>query len=218
MLRSAPPAAVEEKAKGGDYRLFLLPDNSDTSLKTVQSIVNGGNAILLYPDAKDKSRAASRKYKACFILNGILRVHPISKILEEVPMGNRAIHVATKMPCDITAQLNAANLIKVALARAGIRLATLFRIPPSVICTNVLPGMQHSSLAAFAESSFYSHKLAQSELDQRKLFTHILRFVGNAISRAMPYGRGGLTFTYGLLTIFWSVTRQCQQIRKNKIH
>ena len=117
-------SVAEAKTKGGDYRLYLLPDNSSASLATVQRKVNGGNAVLLYPNPSDKGRSESQTFKACFIQNGDLRVYPDSKKLEEVFMGEqKAIHVTGAVPCDITAtQPNGANLIKAALARAGFNL------------------------------------------------------------------------------------------------
>lgn len=81
------------------------------------------------------------------------------------------LRTATALPCESTTQLH--------VERTGINLESLlFKLPDSLIRANVLPGVEKSSsLAAFARSSFYTHKLAQPELDQRgieKLFAHIV--------------------------------------------
>jgi hypothetical protein len=85
------------------------------------------------------------------------------------------------LPCDITTLPIASNLIKAALARAGIHLPPVLQIP-AFQYPDLLKIHDLSSLAAFSRSSFYAHKLALPELDERsnqqdleKLFNHILK-------------------------------------------
>jgi hypothetical protein len=60
------------------------------------------------------------------------------------------------------------NLIKIALARAGIQLeSSLFRMTTSLMRENVLLGLNNSSLTSFARSSFYACQLTQRQLEQR---------------------------------------------------
>lgn len=167
------------------HSLYLLPNNNLESLTAAQMMINGGNAVLLYPDPMNtsSSSAGSRKYKACFIRNGnVLRNnvqrHPSSgDLIIEVAMGDRKINVRKSPPCDITLSIpNAANLCKMALAKAGIVIAPVLQTPQDVFQALQAPKMDDKSLAAFATSSFYARKLAQPILDHRavkKLFEHI---------------------------------------------
>ena len=158
-LAKTSSVPTEEKKPSKDYHLYLLPDNSEDSLKKAQEIVKDGSAVLLYPDPlDDKSSPKQSKYKACFIRNGILRTHLVSLKLEEISMGNCEIDVPKTLPCDITqSQLNGANLIKAALAKANILLEPeLYQIPKTLIQKEILPATDTSSLITFAKTSVYS--------------------------------------------------------------
>ena len=43
-----------------DYRLYVLSNNDPKSLEAAQKLVQGGNAVLLYPDPTDKSNQNSQ--------------------------------------------------------------------------------------------------------------------------------------------------------------
>jgi hypothetical protein len=187
-------AKAEEEKKQENYRLYLLPDNSPKSLAIAMTMINDGNAVLLFPDPK-KPRTypfGPRGYKACFIQKGKLfkksfeseekvASSNIDKIVE-VTIGKHKISTKMKPPCDITFSIpQATNFSNAALAKAGIQIAPILQMPHAVFHTHLAPCLETVSLNHLIRGSLYAQKLTQSELDQRalkKLFLYILD--GNA--------------------------------------
>lgn len=185
LLSIALSSFTEEKTQGNGYRLYLLSHYNEDLLIEAQRKIKHGNAVVLYPDPLDKSISKPRKYKACFIQGGSLLKHSNLSLdkpfLYEVSIGYGVIKAETTLFDDITAQPDSANLINIALARAGIQLeSSLFRMNTSLMREKVLPGLNNQSLTSFARSSFYARQLTQRELEQRiqpqvkKLFRYII--------------------------------------------
>ncbi len=166
--------SAETESKGA-YALYLLHNNSPALLEKVKQ--RDGNAVLLYPgstntSSSSSSSSGSREYKACFIQNGVVQYLPPSATqsqqLREISMGKRTISTS-EIP-----HPNADNLTNVALARAGIVVAPILRVPEEAL---LLP-MDNRSLVCYATSSFFAHTSMTKHVNLNQiavetLFMHI---------------------------------------------
>ncbi len=168
IVRLSAEAKTESK---GAYALYLLDNKNSIFSEEVKQL--DGNAVLLYPGSINTSSSSSgsrEEYKACFIQNGKVQYLPSpgteSRQLREISIGKRIISTS-EIP-----HPNADNLIKAALARAGIVIAPILTAPKEVLP----PSMDTQSLVSYARSSFLAHQLTRDQVNQRAvetLFMHI---------------------------------------------
>src|SRR5438445_3532833 len=113
MRRSCPSSAISQpiiikclsEAKGDDYALYLLSDNSPEARKQATNLIDHRNAILLFPESDPTlaDSTGSQRYFAKIFKKG--------ESTAVVSMGKR--NFIKNLP-------DANNLIKAALAFAGI--------------------------------------------------------------------------------------------------
>ncbi len=159
-----PPVIIKclSEAKGDDYALYLLSDNSPEAQKQATNLIDHRNAILLFPESDPTladSTGGSRRYFAKIFKKG--------ESTAVVSMGKR--NFIKNLP-------DANNLIKAALAFAGIvsvetTTPLLKTIRP--VFPTFAPNVGYRSLASFASTSFFANHLANHQaelaLDQKAL-------------------------------------------------
>ncbi len=154
---------LSEEAKGDDYALYLLSDNSPETLEQTKQVMGRSNTILFCPDP-GMSSTGSRRYVAKIYEKGILRATEL--------MGERNFSDANNPP-DVN------NLIKAALAKAGMVVVAPLLQSIQPVFRQLAPDINNSSLGSFARTSLFANHLAQPVLDQRlmnelkELFGHI---------------------------------------------
>lgn len=159
-LKSMIRCLTEAQTKD-NYSLYLLSDNSPAALKQAKKLIDYRNAILLYPDPNNMNKMGLRRYIANVIQNG--------KSFAIVAMGKQNFNKKRNLP-------DANNLMKVALAKAGIVVTPLLQTIRPVFRV-LASDMSNRSLTSFARISLFSNHLAQPMLDQRlmkELFKYIL--------------------------------------------
>ena len=88
MLHNTNSSSTHLPAKATPYELILLEDGKTSTIDDVRRDVQGGNAVLLYPDPNGSSSSdMTQDYVAAFIDDGVLRLLSADKLLT-VPMGN----------------------------------------------------------------------------------------------------------------------------------
>lgn len=167
-------ADIVQPYSSDNYRLYLLLDNQDKTLVSLQINVKAANAVVLYPDSQDISTSSRtsvvRKYNAYLIKNGKWEEEAGQR--KKVVMGNLKINIQGLLTANNTT--NYKGIIEDALLKFFVRNSgeNLFRITPEAIVKNLLYSdltLRDASLFSRTNKEFYDQLHSHIEVE-RMLF------------------------------------------------